>query len=224
MATRTPPVWYPYRSIPRREAPRARLGWARFLLVLLTVLALGAILVTVLASVLTPPETTTCTQHCGPTPGTAIPQPARWRSSVYDFEVAYSDPWKVVQQDGTSVVFQTAAGQFSVQGQRAGKSDQQLVQEAITVLPDSQFQSITPISSIRGAHVGYQNGTGAVFSSTFLPEGGRAIRARVAVIGVTRGAVSVTVVGIDPWVSAAPNGIPESSQFDAALSQFQWPG
>jgi hypothetical protein len=222
MATRSG-AWYPYQSIPRREAAPPRLGRARFLLVLLVVIALGAILVTVLAAVLTPAQPVTCTQHCGPTPGVPVPQPARYHSAAYGFEVAYTDPWKVVQQDSKSVTFQTAAGQFMVYGQQAGKSDQQLVQEALASLPDTEFQSITPASSIRGAHVGYQNGTGAVFSSTFLPQGGRAIRARIAVVAATKGGISVSVVGIDPWVAAAPNGIPESSQFDAVLSQFQWP-
>jgi hypothetical protein len=192
--------------------------------VLLVAIALGAILLTVLAAVLTPPEPATCTQHCGPKPGAPVPQPARYHSAAYGFEVPYTDPWKVAQQDSKSVIFQTAAGQFLISGQDAGKSDHQLVQEALASLPDSQFQSITPVSTIRGAHVGYQNGTGVVFSSTFLPEGGRAIRARIAVIAATKGKVSVSVVGIDPWVSAAPNGIPESSRFDAELSQFQWPG
>jgi hypothetical protein len=216
-------AWYPYRSIPRREAAPPRLGRLRFLLVLLIVIALGAILVTALATALAPAAPGTCTQHCGPTPGVPVPQPARYHSTAYGFDVAYTDPWNVQQQDSKGVVFQTAAGQFLVSGQAAGKSDAQLVQEAVAALPDSQFQSITPANSIRGAHVGYQNGTGVVYSSTFLPEGGRAIRARIAVIGATRGKVSVTVVGIDPWVAAAPNGIPESPQFDAALSQFQWP-
>jgi hypothetical protein len=215
---------YPYRSISRREAAAPRLGRARFLLVLLVVIALGAVLVTVLAAVLTPSEPATCTQHCGPTPGVPVPQPARYHSTAYGFEVPYTDPWKVVQQDSRSVIFQTAAGQFLIYGQQAGKSDQQLVQEAVATLPDSQFQSVTPASSIRGAHIGYQNGSGSVFSSTFLPEGGRAIRARIAVVAATKGGLSVSVVGIDPWVASAPNGIPESSQFDAELSQFQWPG
>jgi hypothetical protein len=222
MATQSPP-WYPYQSIPRRQAAPPRLGRARFLLVLLVVIAIGAILVTALAAVLTPAAPATCTQHCGPTAGVPVPQPAKYHSSAYGFDVAYSDPWKVVQQDTKSVVFQTAAGQFLVYGQNAGKSDQQLVQEGVAALPDTQFQSITPVTSIRGAHVGYQSGTGVIYSSTFLPEGGRAIRARLAVIGATKGGVSVTIVGIDPWVAAAPNGIPESSQFDAELSQFQWP-
>jgi hypothetical protein len=62
-----------------------------------------------------------------------------------------------------------------------------------------------------------------VFNATFLPEGGRALRARVAVVAASKGRASVTAIGLDPWVPAAPNGIPESSQFDAALSQFQWP-
>jgi hypothetical protein len=63
-----------------------------------------------------------------------------------------------------------------------------------------------------------------VYSATFLPQGGRAVRTRIAVVAATKNGVSVTTVGIDPLVPQAPNGIPESSQFDAALSQFQWPG
>jgi hypothetical protein len=220
----TPPdAWYPYRSLPRREAAPSRLGRARFLVVLLLVIAIGAILFTVLAALLAPAEPTTCTRRCGPTPGEPVPQPARFHSTAYGFDVAYTDPWKIVQQDSKSVTFQTATGQFAVYGQDAGKPDQQLVQEAVAALPESRFQSVTPVNSLRGAHVGYRDGTGGVFSSTFLPEGGRALRARIAVIAATRGQVSVTVVGIDPWVAAAPNGIPESSQFDAELSQFQWP-
>ena len=222
MATR-PQGLYPYRSVPPREAAPPRLGWLRFFGVLLAVIVIGAVVVTLLSAVLTPPEAAPCTQRCGPTTGLAVPQPSTYHSSDFGFEVPYTDPWKVAQQDRRSVLFQTAAGQFMVYGQNAGRSDQQLVQEAIGNLPDSQFQSVTPVSSIRGAHVGYQDGAGAVFSATFLPQGGRAVRARVAVVAATRNRVSVTVVGIDPWVPQAPNGIPESPQFDAALSEFHWP-
>jgi len=223
MSTQSPP-WYPYRSAPPREASPSRLGGLRFLLVLLAVIALGAVLVTLVAALLTPSPTMPCTQHCGPTQGVPVPQPARYHSGDFGFDVAYTDPWKIVQQDRRSVLFQTSTGQFLVYGQSAGKSEQQLVEDAVGALPDSMFQSVTPSNSIRGAHVGYQNGAGVVYSATFLPEGGRAVRARIAVVAATRNGVSVTTVGIDPLVPQAPNGIPESSQFDAALSQFQWPG
>jgi hypothetical protein len=223
MATRSSQPLYPYRSASPHEVTPPRLGRWRFLTVLLVMIVLGAVVVTVLSAVLTPPEAVPCTQRCGPTSGVAVPQPSRYHSSDFGFDLPYTDLWKIVQQDRRSVLFQTVAGQFMVSGQNAGKSDQQLVQEAIGNLPDSQFQSITPVSSIRGAHVGYQDGTGVIFSATFLPQGGRALRARVAVVAATKNRVSVTVVGIDPWAPKAPNGIPESPQFDAALSEFQWP-
>ena len=213
-----------YRPAGPHQVPRSRLGGGRLVGVLLAVLVLGAIAWTVLGALLTPPAATPCTQRCGPTAGVPVPQPARYHSPAYGFDVFYTDPWKVVQQDARHVVFQTSNGQFEVSGQDAGKSDQQLVQEAIAGLPDSQFQSVTPVNSIRGAHLGFQNGAGVVFSATFLPEGGRAVKARIAVLVATKGRASVTAIGLDPWVPAAPNGIPESSQFDAALSQFQWAG
>jgi hypothetical protein len=216
--------WHQYPSAPPGEAAPSRLGPLRFLLVLLAVIAIGAIAVTVVAALLTPAPATPCTQHCGPTGGLAVPQPARYHSPDFGFDVAYTDPWKIVQQDRKSVLFQTSTGQFLVYGQAAGKSDQQLVEDGVAALPDSQFQSVTPSNSIRGAHVGYQNGAGTVYSATFLPQGGRALRTRIAVIAATKKGVSVTTVGIDPLVPQAPNGIPEGSQFDAALSQFQWAG
>jgi hypothetical protein len=210
--------------MPPRQAAPSRLGRWRFLLVLLALLALGAVAFTVLAALLTPSVPAPCTRDCGPVSGQAVPQPATYRSSAYGFTVAYSDPWKISQQDGKSVLFETADGQFLVYGQAAGKSDQQLIEEGVATLPDSQFQSVTAVNGIRGLQIGYQNGSGTVYNATFLPEGGRAVRARVAVMAATRKGVSVTAIGINPWVPQAPNGMPEGSQFDQALSQFQWPG
>jgi hypothetical protein len=214
--------WYPYPTLAPRQAAPSRLGRWRFLLILLAALALGAVLFTVLAALLTPSTPTPCTRNCGPVTGQPIPQPATYRSSAYGFTVAYSDPWKISQQDGKSVLFETADGKFLVYGQAAGKSDQQLVEEGVGTLPDSQFQSLTPVGGIRGLQIGYQNGAGTIYSATFLPEGGRAVRARIAVMAATRKGVSVTAIGINPLVPQAPNGMPESSQFDQALSQFQW--
>ena len=81
------------------------------------------------------------------------------------------------------------------------------------------------VGPIHGAHIGFQDGTGTVYSADLAPAGGQAQRVRIAALAATKGSLSVTVLGIDPAdPKNSPNGIPEADEFDFVLSEFTWPG
>jgi hypothetical protein len=167
-----------------------------------------------------------CTQRCGPRQVTPLPELSSFTSSTYHYAVGYPPNWSIQQQDGGSVAFSTRIrGAFVVRGQRAGKPESQLIQEAIAGLPSSQWQNVQLVAPIHGAHIGFQDGAGAVYSADLAPAGGQALKVRIAVLAASKGALSVTVMGIDPAdPEHSPNGIPEADDFDYVLSEFSWPG
>ena len=172
-----------------------------------------------------PPQKPPCVQRCGPRDVPPLEQPVTYRSSVFGFEVDYPRRWSSQRQDGTTLVLKTAlGGQFIVSGQRAGRSDQQLVMEMVGGLSSSRWQDVQALAPIRGAQIGFQSGAGTLYAAIYSPPGGVATRARLAVIAATRGDLSVQVMGIDPAdTKSSPSGIPEDHAFDYVLSQFRWP-
>jgi hypothetical protein len=155
-----------------------------------------------------------------------LPESASYSSRAFGFEVGYPSSWSVAQSDDSSVALSTRLhGSFVVAGEKAGKSDDRLIQEAIGSLPSSQWQNVQEVGPIHGAHIGVQDGTGKVFSAQLAPSGGQAQNVRIAVVVATRGNLSVIAMGIDPAdVKGSPNGIPEAGPFDFVLAEFQWPG
>jgi hypothetical protein len=164
-----------------------------------------------------------CTSYCGPARVAPIPASSVYHSSAFGYDVAFSQPWEANQQDGQSLVLLSGAQTLMVVGKPAGKTDQQLSQEALAALPDAQFQTITRLGPIRGAHIGAQKASGGMYSATFLPDAGTTIQVRIAVMAATRGEVSVTVLAWSPFDASAPNGIDNGSTIDDVLSQFRWP-
>lgn len=219
--------WQPY-HYPTVRPPAAtprHLGIAPFAALLVILLVAAVIVVSVSALLFSAkPSATGCTQRCAPPQVSPIPSPRTYHSSGLGFDVSYPDSWTVSQSDAQSVVFQTALGLFVVRGRAAGQADAQLVQSTVNGLPASEWHSVQPVAPIRGAHVGYQDGTGTIYSANFTPNGGQAIKTRLAVLAATKTNLSLVVMGIDPYSSHTHSGIPEDQSFDHVLSLVRWPG
>jgi hypothetical protein len=166
-----------------------------------------------------------CTARCGPIRATPFPEPSSFTSRAYGYQVGYPSSWTIQQEDDGGVVLGTRLhGSFTVRGQKGGKPDEQLIREAIAGLPSSQWQNIQEVSSIRGAHVGGQDGVGKIYSAQLMPAVGQAQNVRIAVLAAHRGSLSIVAVGVDPAdVKGSPNGIPEANAFDYVLAEFTWP-
>jgi hypothetical protein len=219
-----PQYRYPY-AYPRPASAAPRLGPILVGSALTGIVGISIIALVVVGLLAVQGTFEPCTQRCGPRQVSPLPELNSFTSSTYHYQVGYPPNWAIQQQDGGSVAFSTRIrGAFVVRGQKAGKSDAQLIQEAIAGLPSSQWQNVQVVATLHGSHIGFQDGAGTVYSADLAPAGGQAQRVRIAALAASRGGLSVTVLGIDPAdPKNSPNGIPEADDFDFVLSQFTWP-
>ena len=74
-----------------------------------------------------------------------------------------------------------------------------------------------------GAHIGDQDGAGAVYSANLVGSSQTATKVRFAVIAATKGGVTVVVFAADPAdPKNSPNGMPEGQEFDYLCTEFVW--
>jgi hypothetical protein len=164
-----------------------------------------------------------CTQNCGARIVTPLPAPASYQSSAYGFQVDYNPNWTVRNQDAQSVTLATKFGLLSVVGAKSGQPNDQLMQAAVSALPSSQWQDVLHVSDLKGAHIGEQDGTGAVYSANLVGSNATASKVRFVIIAATRNGVTVVIFGANTAdLKNYPNGIPEGEQFDALCQQFRW--
>jgi len=164
-----------------------------------------------------------CTSNCGPRIVTPLPAPASYKSSAYGFQVEYNPNWTVRNQDAQSVTLATKLGQLSVVGAKSGQPLDQVMQSTVSALPTSQWQDVTHVSDLKGAHIGEQDGMGAVYSANLVGSNATATKVRFVIIAATRNGVTVVIFGANAAdLKNYPSGIPEGEQFDALCQQFQW--
>jgi hypothetical protein len=163
-----------------------------------------------------------CTSNCPPKSVTPLPEQATFRSSAYRFQVNYSSKWTVRDQGPASVTLGTHLGMVQVTGS-TGQSPVQAIQATVTSLPSSQWQDVTQMNQLRGAHLGEVDGVGAVYSANLLGSGQTATRVRIAVIAASKGGVTVVVLASDPAdPKGSPNGFPEGLEIDYLCTEFAW--
>ena len=126
-------------------------------------------------------------------------------------------------QDANSVSFGTRIGRLDVIGSSSGPSLAQLIDATVSALPSSTWQSVSRVSDLKGAHIGDQDGLGAVYSANVVGSGATATKVRFAVIAATSGGVSVVIFAVDPAdTKDYPNGMPEGQDFDYLCQEFRW--
>lgn len=165
----------------------------------------------------------TCTVNCAPKIVTPLPESSTYRSTAYKYEVDYNSSWTVRNQDANGITLGTKIGLVQVFGLRATQPLDVALQSAVSSLPTAQWQDVAQVSGLKGAHIGDQNGIGAVYSGNLVGANSTATKVRFAVIVATRGGVTVVVFAADPAdPKSSPNGIPEGQEFDYLCTEFRW--
>ena len=165
-----------------------------------------------------------CTVNCPPKFVSPLPEQASFTSTAYKFQVNYSSRWTVRDRSATGITLGTRVGRVQVTGIK-GSSPEQAIQATITGLPSSEWQGVTLVGPLRGAHLGEVNGAGAIYAANLLGTSQTATKVRIAVIAATKGGVTVVVLASDPAdTKGSPNGFPEGQEVDYMCTEFVWGG
>jgi hypothetical protein len=211
-----PPVVYP--TARRRNMSQIAIAGALLAILLVVTVVVSAIAAT---QFLGNPKAT-CTVNCAPKIITPLSEGASYRSSTYKFQVNYSPSWTVRSQDAGGITLGTKLGSVQVTGQKGGQPDQAL-QAAVAALPSAKWQSVTQVSGLKGAHIGVQDGVGAVYSANLVGSAQQATPVRFAVIAAARSGVTVVVFAVGPSdPKNSPHGMPEAQQIDYLCTEFMW--
>jgi hypothetical protein len=191
---------------------------------LLAILAIATVAVSIFAvSHVIGGNHSTCTQDCAPKIVTPLAESATFRSATYKFEVDYSSTWTVRSQDASGISLGTKIGLVQVVGMSGGQPLSSVMQSTVSALPTAQWQDVVQVSDLKGAHVGDQDGIGAVYSANLIGTNSTAAQVRFAVIVATRGGVTVVVFAAGPAdTKNSPHGMPEGQSFDYMCSEFRW--
>lgn len=164
-----------------------------------------------------------CTANCGPQLIPPLPEANTYHSTTFGFAVDYTSTWKVRSEDANGVALTTEIGILNVVGSKTNQSPGQLVDSTVRALPSARWQSVTRVSDLKGAHIGDQEGEGAIYSANLIGSGATSAKIRFAVIAATRGGVGVVIFGADPAdTKDYPSGIPEGYEFDYLCQEFRW--
>ncbi len=165
----------------------------------------------------------TCTANCSPKIVTPLPESNTYRSTTFKYEVDYNSEWTVRNQDAAGISLGTKIGNLSVTGMKASASVAQLIQTTVAALPSATWQNVSQVSDLKGAHLGDQDGVGAVYSANLVGSNATATKVAFVVIAATRAGVSVVLFAVNPAdVKNFPNGMPEGQEFDYLCQEFRW--
>jgi hypothetical protein len=164
-----------------------------------------------------------CTVNCAPKIVTPLPESATYRSSAFGFEVDYNAAWSVRSQDANGISLGTKVGSVSVVGTKGSLPLSQVLQATVSALPTAQWQDVAEVSDVKGAHIGDQDGLGAVYSANLIGTNSTSAQVRFAVIVAENAGVTVVLFAADPAdTKNSPHGIPEGQSFDYMCSEFRW--
>ena len=165
----------------------------------------------------------TCTVNCAPKFVTPLTEPSTYRSSAFKFEVDYSSDWTIRSQDSNGVSFGTKLGALDVVGMKGGQPLAQVMASTVSALPTATWQDVSPVSDVKGAHIGEQDGIGAIYAANLVGANSTATKVRFAVIVATQRGVTVVIFAVNPAdPKNSPHGIPEGQQFDYLCQEFRW--
>lgn len=212
----------PYASYPTaRQWRSSQIAVAGGLLAILAIVTVGVSMFAVshaLGGARSP-----CTVNCGPKFVTPLPEGSTYQSSAFKFEVDYSPQWTVRSQDANGISLGTRLGTVAVVGTRGGQPLSQVVQATVAALPTAQWQDVSQVSDLKGAHLGDQDGIGAVYSANLIGTNSTSAQVRFAVIAATKGGVTVVMFAAGPAdPKNSPNGMPEGQSFDYMCQEFRW--
>ena len=224
------PVAYPAYAYPRAQPRGPRIGGDRTMQVavaigLLSILIIVTVAVTAFAIRGGGASHQPCTSNCSPKIVTALPASATFTSSRFKFQVDYSSSWIVQSQNDVGIQLSTSIGAVSVMGSQGTPPLDQVIQGTVAALPSASWQNVALVGGLKGAHLGQQDGLGAVYSANLVGSNSTASKVRFAVIAAARNGVTVVMFAVDPADTAHfPNGMPEGQLFDYMCTVFRWAG
>ena len=163
----------------------------------------------------------TCTSNCAPKFVTPLAEQASFRSTAYGFTVNYSSRWTVRSSDAFGIALGTRSGQVTVKGVK-GQSADEAVRQTVFGLPSSQWQDITTVTTLKGAHLGEVQGVGGVYSANLIGASQTAVKTRIGVVAAQYRDVTVVVFVADPADIKVPNGILDGQAVDYLCTEFDW--
>ena len=212
------PRAYPGRR-PYRLAPALIAGG-----LVLILIVVATVVGVIAAAQLTAGNRSTCTSNCAPKLITPLPEDASYYSSTYHFTVSYYSAWTVRSKSASGIELGTKLGTVAVTGMSGGRADQAL-QSTVSSLPSADFENVTLVANLKGAHLGDQDGVGQVYSANLFGPSQTVTKIRFAVIAASRGGVTVVMLAINPAdPKNSPNGMPEGQLFDYLCTEFAWAG
>jgi hypothetical protein len=224
-AVAAPPT-YSYPRAPHATFPTARRYRTSQVAIaggLLAILAVVTVAVSAFAVSRVIGNRSTCTVNCAPKFVTPLPESATYRSSAYHYEIDYSSAWTVRSQDANGISLGTRIGLLEVVGSKVSQPIAQVLQTTVSTLPTAQWQDVAQVSDLKGAHIGDQDGVGAVYSANLIGAGSTAVKVRFAVIVATHAGVTVVIFAADPAdPKNSPHGMQEAMDFDYLCSEFRW--
>lgn len=190
------------------------------LLVILAIAMLGVSALAVSRAVGNHPA---CKAGCGPKILTPLPESSTYRSAAFKYEVDYSAQWTVRNQDADGISFGTKLGTLQVTGMKAGQPLDSVMRSTVSALPSSEWQDVSQVSGLKGAHIGSQDGIGAVYAANLIGANSQAAKVRFAVIVASRQGVTVVILAVGPAdPKNSPHGMPEGQEFDYLCQEFRW--
>jgi hypothetical protein len=206
----------------RRQTTMSQVAIAVGLLIVLAIVTV-AITAFAVSRFTRTPSRPTCTTNCAPKIVTPLPEGATYHSSAFGYTLNYSSRWKVHNEDANGIAVATNLGSLQVAGMRAGDNGQ-VLQATVNALPSGTWQGVTLVANLKGAHIGDQDGLGAVYSANLIGANATSTAVRFAVIVATKGDVTIVMFAVDPAdPKNSPNGMPEGQLFDYVCTEFVWP-
>lgn len=174
-----------------------------------------------------PPTPTPCSHNC--------PPPVRAGGQAHTvqtqhFSLVYFDPWSVQSSSESSVtlVASTTFGDVTVQVTATAvvlgtTSADLLSQIEPQTLDPNQYTNITDNGVIRGAEIGYVDGSGESFEAAYLQPNAPDLPVYLQLMASVHGAIGLTFVAISPLdPNSSDTNIVPNAEYDHIVNSIQW--
>ena len=171
---------------------------------------------------------TPCSRNCPPPVRTG--GDVAHTATTSDFSLLYFAPWSVQARSPASVTLVAATdfGELTVvvssQEVNLGTASSALLAEAEQrTLDPSQYTNIVDTGVIRGAEIGYVDGSGESFQAASLEPNAPDLPLYVQIMASVRGSTGLTFVAISPVEPNSPSGhLTPDAEYDHIVNSIVW--
>ena len=225
--TKTPSTATP----PAEEVVSVRMRQGVFLLGSFLVVVIVGLLAAMVTWIFHPEPPPPCVQDCPPPRletsshgGAGLTEAEVYKSSAFGFSVEYPADWGVEDSGSSGIVLSTHSGLLEIVGGKTTSTAAQLISDRIGQFNRTALPDITPVGTLRGAHIGSQEGTGTLFKSTFVPPpgSGQSFLVRIGITVAKRSGLTVIATVLAPY-DPTKDQVVGGGEIDYALTEFRWP-